>query len=518
MPFFSCNKVEDSLQTEIVKNKTSKNSTARKTGSTDSTEYYLDLLNSENPNRDIIKFIKNGGYLPSSKAIRTGDRIPTVEEQSQIAAIGNPTYPNYHCCNNICLTIPEDPYGFYLPFTDVWGNSISFIGRYGTDPRQMYYVYLPTYVNPNSKIVVMIHGGGWISGPDPDQVNGWGSAYAPDVANSTTNKQANNIVKKLIQQGYVVVSLLYRLVSYGNSNTDILSTPITIPDQINDIDAAITHIKTNFPTCLWQTPLNANNIQLMGESAGAQLALLYTYTRSNTSYIKSVVSVAAPSNMNAFANLLMTKPYTHTCSTALVVDNYNNTTFTHFPFYSIVDPLTDYTNGVITNVTNYSSISCSITTLNSPWWFVLPLTVPSTARRSDTYFQIESCVRQIITNPSTNAMFTSISPRHKLNAARSIPTFIIHGTKDGIVPYNPPFGIPGAADGMSSALTTFGGLIGTYSNGTFAPTTYSSSPKHLIKLYTNANHNVSDFQHPGYSTNTGPSETQVDIVNWLNGH
>lgn len=71
---------------------------------------------------------------------------------------------------------------------------------------------------------------------------------------------------------------------------------------------------------------------------------------------------------------------------------------------------------------------------------------------------------------------------------------------------------------MNTALTTFGGLIGTYTNGTFAPTTYTTSNRHLIKLYTNADHNVSDFQHPGYPTNTGPSETQIDILNWFNGH
>lgn len=526
----SCKKnVEEELnQLDSANNIHTKNS--RVGGGLDSAEYYLNM---DKPTRDAILFKKSGGILPSTKVIRTGDRKPTAEEQAQIAALAvTPTYPDYHCCNNICLTIPVDPYGFYLPFTDIWGNSIKYIGRYGSDPRQMYYVYIPSNANINSKIVVLIHGGGWITGPDPDQVNGWSSAFAPLDANgqTTTNKQNNNIVKNLLLQGYVVVAPLYRLVAYGNSDPDILATPITVLDQVNDIDAAITHIKANFPTCLWNRPLNANNIQVLGESAGANLALLFAYTKANTSYIKSVISVAGPSNLNQFADFIKSKNLIHPnlrinqgCGIPFSLENYNDflnfpffgsNVLTHLPFYAPMDPIADYGKMLITNVTNFGNMNCIITTLNLPFNSPHPDLNPVSPnlRKADYYNLAQSCVRQIITTPLNAPEFSAISPRFQLNNSRVIPTFIIHGTKDRIVPYIK------ATDGMETALTNIGGLIGIYTNPTYAPTTYSTTPKHLVKKYTNADHGVADFQDPNYANYTGPSQTQLDILNWLNGH
>ena len=73
-------------------------------------------------------------------------------------------------------------------------------------------------------------------------------------------------------------------------------------------------------------------------------------------------------------------------------------------------------------------------------------------------------------------------------------------------------------NGMETALTNTCGLIGIYNSPTYAPTSYTTSAKHIVKKYTNAGHNVSDYQHPSFPTNTGPSEVQTDILNWLNGH
>lgn len=424
----SCSKLENSIQQPDNNLNKDKASSSREKGSnTDSITYFLNM---DKPTRDAILFKNSGGIMPATKVFRTGDRKPTPEEELEIASLVNPTYPNYHCCNNICLTIPEDPYGFYSPFTDEWKNNIKFIGRYGSDPRQMYYVYTPNNVNVNSKIVVLVHGGGWISGPDPDQVNGWGATYAPDQLNSTTNKKQYNIVKNLLSQGYVVVSVLYRLVHYGDNSSDILSTPITVIDQVDDIESAVVHIRTSFPSCLWQTPLNADNIQIMGESAGGNLALLFAYTRANTQYIKSVVSVAGPTNMNQYANFVKSKNLIHpfinqSCGTSFAYDNFNNTNFTHFPFYGFIDPPVDYNNMIITRVTNFSNISCGITSINIPW--LIPIITPTsnpplstTVRRADFYKLAQSCVRQNITNPLTDAAFTAISPRFQLKTIQEI--------------------------------------------------------------------------------------------------
>jgi len=75
--FYGCNKVESNLQTVITNNKKPMHSNARQVGGIDSTVYTnsivpVDLSNLESPTRDVVKFIKDGGVLPSTKVIRIG--------------------------------------------------------------------------------------------------------------------------------------------------------------------------------------------------------------------------------------------------------------------------------------------------------------------------------------------------------------------------------------------------------------------------------------------------------------
>lgn len=385
----------------------------------------------------------------------------------------------------------------------------------------MYYVYIPSNVNINSKIVVLVHGGGWITGPDPNVINGWSPAFAPLPI---SNQQQNNLIKNLLTKGYVVVSMLYRLASYGDNNSDILASPIVVQDQINDIDLAISQIHNSFPTCLWQTPLNANNIQIIGESAGANIALMYAYTKANTSYVKSVISVAGPTNINQFADFLNTKSLinpiiSQACGInyPFVYDNINSTNFTHYPFYGVYDPNSDVSNLTITGYTNPQNFNCQFSTFNSPWYVVLLQASQNTnKRRTDTYKQAQSVVRQIITNPLTNVAFTNISPCFNLSSNRIIPTFRIHGTNDELVPYTK------ATNNMEAALIANGGLIGKYNstgNNILGiptapllpiniPTSYNTlSNKHIIKTYTGAGHGVE------YNI-----QVQPDVLTWLDGH
>jgi acetyl esterase/lipase len=366
------------------------------------------------------------------------------------------------------------------------GKKIYAIGLYGDeDERQGYYVYLPDNFSANSKIVVLVHGGSWISGPDPEQTYGWGSAYS-------TNPTQDNIVKNLLAQGYVVVVPLYRLVQYGDNNTDILSNTVTIQDQVDDIDAAIQDVHNIFPNCLG---INANNIQVIGESAGANLALLFAYTQANTSYIKSVVSVAGPTNMNQFANWLMSPPFAYSCGTDFIVDNPNTTIFTHFPYYNVYDPIVPLITTAFVN-----PVTCNVANIKLGLFLTISPTSDNTAKRIlNSYRLTESCVKQVITNPLSNTAFNNISPCAVLNASRIVPTFIIHGTDDWIVPYSK------ATNTMDTKLNSTGGLIGTYSStgsGIPASSTYATTNnKHLIKLYAGSNHNVSDH-----------SQTQPDII------
>lgn len=78
--FIACNKPENILQGEGVS--INNKSNARKRGSADSAEYYLNM---DKPTRDAIIIKRKDGILPATKAIRTGDRKLTAEEQAQIA-------------------------------------------------------------------------------------------------------------------------------------------------------------------------------------------------------------------------------------------------------------------------------------------------------------------------------------------------------------------------------------------------------------------------------------------------
>ena len=493
--FNSCNKADEALTNEgNIKHSTSRNESKEVES--------VDLINLDNPMRDVISYIKTGGILPVTKYFRD-----YTDQIGRPKVVGNGYWP-YSCSGNLLvLGYPGATCGgvgsssgfqsannssniLHCPTTisDPFNNKIHALALYGSDDdRQGYYVYLPNNVNPNSKIVVLIHGGAWMAGPNPDNSNGWGSAYS-------TNPAQNNLVKNLITQGYAVVVPLYRLVKYGNSNSEFTTNTIGILDQVNDIDAAITHVRTNFPSCL---EINANNIQILGESAGANLALLYAYTKANTSFVKSVISVAGPTNMNQFADYLKNKPIPlFSCGGNYVLSNPNNTGYTNIPYYISSD-----ISVLSTTIASVSPLNCSVSTVNGSGSGTY-----SNLRITDGFNLLQSTIKQAEPNPLTSILFNNVSPCIQLTATRIIPTFIIHGLDDWIVPYSK------STSTMDSKLTSTGGLIGTY-NSIFpsnipASNQYAALPnKHLIKLFYFSNHDVSNH-------------TQVlpDVITWFNGH
>ncbi len=541
--FNSCNKADEALTNEgNIKHSTSRSESMENEA--------MDLINMDNPMHDVIKYLKTGGRLPVTKYFRD-----YIDQIGRPKVVGNGYWP-YSCAGNLLvLGYPGATCGgvgsssslqsasnssniIHCPSTilDPFNNKIHALAMYGSDDdRQGYYVYLPDNVNPNSKIVVLIHGGGWATGPDPNQSNGWASSYA-----TTNNPLQSNIVKNLLIQGYVVVVPLYRLVSFGDTPSDIDANPISVLDQVNDIDAAIQHVHTYFPDCL---EINANNIQVMGESAGGNLALLFAYTKANTSYIKSVVAVAAPTNMNQYAAFINNKALidasiSQVCETTtgnnFYVHNYSSTdpvnNKTHFPFYTYYDPTPDQPPLSVTTYLNPQNFSCRIADMNL-WgnfgilgWLPVPFSVAANntdKRRLDLYNLAQSLVKETVSNPSTSTLFQDISPCIALTSSLIIPTFIIHGTIDELVPYTQ------ATNTMDTRLDDNGGLIGTYNSTnknilgqsspgplltSTIPTSYSSSGnKHIIKTYTGSGHVL-------YNPVSLNPLVQPDILTWLNGH
>ncbi|HNF47956.1 MAG TPA: alpha/beta hydrolase [Chitinophagales bacterium] len=424
---------------------------------------------------------------------------------------------DYHCCNDICLGTPTGTLveassksacqNVCIIPGDGFGRPVAYIGSYGTDPRQKYYVYLPDNVNANSPIVIFIHGGAWMLGPDPATTNGPVITFSDDPSSATL---LNDLLSS--PNDFVVVSLLYRLVKYGDNNAEIDANTIGWVDQVNDIDAAILHMRANFGTCLYGHPLNANNIQLIGESAGGHLALMWAYTKANTSYIKSVISCYAPTNVTQFAAKLNNKPYTYICGTDYFYNDINGTYPTHFPYYFATDITTP--NQITSSI---SPLTCTINTifwgakniLTGKPFYSTPNPTPG-LRVVDLYKEAESAAKNR-TNPVP--IFTQYSPVNALNTSRIIPTFIMHGTDDWIAPYKY------CTDGMKNKMISTGGLIdslnSTYTGHKDVPTTYTTSNKHLLKTYTNANHGFAS----GTSANGADYTTiRADILKWFNGH
>jgi acetyl esterase/lipase len=141
---------------------------------------------------------------------------------------------------------------------------------YGKDSAQKMDVYLPANrTDSNTKVLVLIHGGGWASGDK--------SEFATAIP----------ILKEKLPH-YAIVNLNYRLAS---------QTANHFPTQENDIKQAIQYIldKTN-------TYHISSNLALLGNSAGAHLALLQAYKHTDQLKPKAVISFFGPTDMTDMYN------------------------------------------------------------------------------------------------------------------------------------------------------------------------------------------------------------------------
>lgn len=472
----------------------------------DSLEYYANL---GSPTRELTKYLKNGGRLPVTQLMRDLRHIsPTPKLNSGYPyACGDESYP-------LIITAPPgyDPasrYGnlsgnpFYI--YDAFNNPINAIGIYGSDDRNGYYVYSPLSSNENSPIVVLIHGGGWFSGPNPDYVNGWVFPYSD-------NPSSTNLVKDLLNAGYVVVVPLYRLAKYGKDSTEIISNTITWDEQIDDIDNAINHVRDNFPECL---NFNANSIQVLGESAGGHLALMWAYTRTtiSSSYIKSAITCYAPTNLQQYGEFQQSKlSGNYTCGNIY----YNapgipplhfscNIQLPFFPFYyHFNNSLAELSKNSI------SAFNCTPNYTTCNFWGATGNTSLTNYRVIDVYNLIQSVPATLIPDPINSTILNNYSPKHTLSSGRIIPTFIMHSdsNSDHFVPYNE------STLDMSIKLSSTGGLIATLTtNNALVSYDYpNETNKHLIKLFPDADH--------GWANTTSAVKDTIrsNIIVWLNGH
>ncbi|SDS20668.1 Acetyl esterase/lipase [Formosa sp. Hel1_31_208] len=134
---------------------------------------------------------------------------------------------------------------------------------YGSDSDQVFDIYLPANRTLNTKVMLLVHGGGWTSG----------------------DKEDMNILKDLMLQDLpdiAIVNINYRLADENN-------TPF--PMQIDDITTIINLLETN------QTDyVISDDIGFLGTSAGAHLSMLWSYAYDTNSDVKMIASIVGPTN------------------------------------------------------------------------------------------------------------------------------------------------------------------------------------------------------------------------------
>jgi acetyl esterase/lipase len=151
---------------------------------------------------------------------------------------------------------------------------------YGSDPKQKMDIYLPAGRTTASKVIILIHGGGWEAG----------------------DKSEMNYYKNLLRAKWpdaAIANLNYRLTSTaGIHHTEIM----------NDIKAGVNMMINNKGSFVV-----SDTLTMIGASAGAHLAMLYTYAHNTNGYVRAVADFFGPAKLSDWSwyntfNIFLGKP------------------------------------------------------------------------------------------------------------------------------------------------------------------------------------------------------------------
>ncbi|MFZ1369389.1 MAG: alpha/beta hydrolase [Ferruginibacter sp.] len=184
---------------------------------------------------------------------------------------------------------------------------------YGTDPLQKMDIYLPANRSvATTKVIILIHGGAWISGDK--------SEFNPAIIDSLKNRVPD----------YAIFNINYRLGALPTTNV--------FPTQELDVKAAVEFIFGNRASYLV-----SDKFVLMGASAGGHLALLQAYKYQSPVKIKAVVDFCGPTDMVAMYNDYAVNPPAQLGIVALM----SGTPATNSALYTQSSPITTaYANAV----------------------------------------------------------------------------------------------------------------------------------------------------------------------------
>lgn len=144
---------------------------------------------------------------------------------------------------------------------------------YGSQPRQVYDLYLPANRTSSTKTMILIHGGGWNSGSKADM----------------------NAFRDFLRDQFpeiAVVNMNYRLAGPNLS---------PYPMQIDDITSVIDDLRDKK-----NEYVIGEEIGFIGASAGGHLALLWSYGYDTRNQVQMVCSIVGPTNLTDEAYLSTT--------------------------------------------------------------------------------------------------------------------------------------------------------------------------------------------------------------------
>ncbi len=133
---------------------------------------------------------------------------------------------------------------------------------YGTDARNKMDVYLPANRTTETPLVILIHGGAWVSG-DKSLLTDW-----------------QNV---LLAEGIASVNINYRFVS----------SSVHCDELMQDVDKVVQYCLDNSEK--WQ--VRNSNLMIGGHSAGAHISLMYGYAYDKRNVIGGIINASGPTNL-----------------------------------------------------------------------------------------------------------------------------------------------------------------------------------------------------------------------------
>ena len=209
---------------------------------------------------------------------------------------------------------------------------------YGSDENQVFDIYLPENRTTSTKILILIHGGSWVSGDKSDMssVKAFISALHPNVG---------------------IVNMNYTLAGINNP---------PIPMQTEDISMVVDYLSMNKSSLIV-----SDDIGFIGLSAGAHLSLLWSYAHDVNNQVDMVCSIVGPANFTdpAYYDNVVYQPVFQLFGNPSIeflesASPYHRATTSSPPtllFYGGMDPLVPTSQGV--------DMDAQLTTLGVPHEF-----------------------------------------------------------------------------------------------------------------------------------------------------